>query len=133
MNLIKINKEAQKQLIELSKEKDIFLEGNILKIIDAVRRAGGATVEGGRLVSHGAGFQVSIGEEVKNEDINLLALYIDVYDLKAYGLWFDDSAGVWYLDTKSAHIMDQEEAEALGRKHKQRAIWDWKAGAAIYL
>jgi hypothetical protein len=35
MNLIKINKEAQKQLIELSKEKDIFLEGNILKIIDA--------------------------------------------------------------------------------------------------
>lgn len=89
------------------------------------------------------GFAVSVNPEltrVIKEPIRLTALLLYMADHfhelldegKTFGAWLDTETGFTHLDVVTV-LSDREEAERLGRKHQEIAIFDIGTGTEIRL
>ncbi len=103
----------------------------ILTYQASIRQSGGITITNGRPANHTAGFQVATDNsvEIKHEELGKILLLADIWELKDFGIWYND--GLWYLDTESKHILNREEAIQKAKEWKQLAIYEWSTGNSI--
>lgn len=103
----------------------------ILKYYPSITQSGGITVSNGKPANHKAGYQVATDNsvEIKSEELGKILLLADIWELKDFGIWYDD--GLWYLDTESKHITNREEAIQKAKEWKQLAIYEWSTGNSI--
>jgi len=96
-----------------------------------IERDHGITVFNGEPQRFTYGYQVSTPEskELQSTNLNELILLIDIMELQNYGLWYDN--GIWYLDTDSVHTDEFEEAQAIGKKSNQLAVYEWATGTSL--
>jgi hypothetical protein len=107
---------------------------------ELVEKNGGATVNRKmEVVEFNHGYQVSVrdicGVELKTiSPLDLKAmvktLIPHLADGQYVGLWVDK--GICYID-KSELVEELDRAMAIGRRHHQKAIYDWKAKETILI
>lgn len=102
-------------------------------LIDTIKKEGGATLKGGKIVTYDDGYQVALEGEtiVIDSDTDLLHHIIAVYTLKLdCGVW-ENEEGFIEIDTTSVHISGYLQAMSLAEKNNQKAIYDWKRGETL--
>ena len=104
------------------------------KVKDYVLKNGGITVANGEIVNYSSGYQVCVeSEEVWSKHLDTILDIVKNYKLKNYGIWFNESDGLYYMDTNSIHVDDYMEAYELALTNDQKAIFDWSTFESIML
>lgn len=102
------------------------------KIKDYVLQNGGVTVANGEIVNYENGYQVCVNsEEVKAKHLDTILDIVKYYNLKNYGIWYNGSDRLYYMDTNSIHVDDYLEAYDLAVENNQKAIFNWETFESI--